>query len=270
MEIVFGKLQDQMSQRMRKRPLLARLVKRIFGYTLVGNYARALTFKELLEQIPLEHVEYMMDLGCGYGEYAFMMADGLPNATLTALDLNQHSVTDIGRLAKEHGLNNIETHIGPIETLEQRDNYYDFIYSIDVFEHIEPAAMPFEQAFQKIKPGGHLLVKIPSRDQLTILPEAWFEDHHDWLEDEHIGQVYELEDLEARFRKAGFDIVYTTYADGWWSRLGWELGYLSHKAGPVLQLICLPFAKAMVKLDRLIHSRKDGNTIQVIGRKPMR
>jgi SAM-dependent methyltransferase len=267
MEIVFGKMQDQMSERMRKRPRLAKLIKRIFGYTLVGNYARALTFKELLDQLPLEEFKRIMDLGCGYGEYAFMLADALPQATVTALDINQTSIQNIERLAREHGMDNLETHGNTIDTLQDRDGQYDFIYSVDVFEHIKEEEMPFAQAKEKLRTGGYLLIKIPSREQLTILPEAWFEDHHHWLEDEHIGQVYELEDLENRMSTEGFDIIYTAYADGWWSRLGWELGYLSHKAGPVLQLVCLPLAKSMVWLDRLVHRRKNGNTIQVIGRK---
>ncbi|MEZ4985393.1 MAG: methyltransferase domain-containing protein, partial [Saprospiraceae bacterium] len=146
-------------------------------------------------------------------------------------------------------------------------NTFDLIYSVDVFEHIRPEEMPFEQAREKIKTGGYLLVKMPSRHQLTILPEDWFEDHHHWLEDEHIGQVYELEDLAARMREAGFEVIYAAYADGWWSRLGWELGYLSSKAGKISQLLCLPFAKGMVWIDRLLGSRRRGNTIQVIGKK---
>lgn len=268
MQIVFGKMQDQMSERMRRRPRLARLIKRVFGYTLVGNYARALTFKDLLEQLPLETFERVMDLGCGYGEYAFMLADALPKATVTALDIKQDAIQSISRLQKQHEIENLEPYGQKIDTLADRNGAYDFIYSVDVFEHIEESEMPFAEAYEKLKPGGYLLIKIPSRDQLTILPEDWFEDHHDWLEDEHIGQVYELDDLKARFQKEGFELAYATYADGWWSRLGWELGYLSHKAGPVLQLLVLPLAKAMVWLDRIVHRGQSGNTIQVIGRKP--
>lgn len=267
MEIVFGKMQDQMSERMRQRPRLAKWVKRIFGYTLVGNYARALTFKELLDQLPMANFKRIMDLGCGYGEYAFMLADALPKATVTALDINQKSIKNIAGLAEKHGLDNLETHANTIDTLEGLDGQYDFIYSVDVFEHIKVEEMPFAQARTKLRPGGYLLIKIPSREQLTILPEGWFEEHHDWLEDEHIGQVYELSDLENRMKQEGFEVVYSAYADGWWSRLGWELGYLSHKAGPFFQLLCLPLAKGMVWLDRMVHRRKSGNTIQVIGQK---
>lgn len=267
MEITFGKMQDQMSTRMQRYPRLARWVKRVFGYTLVGNYARALTFKELLDQIPVASFRRILDLGCGYGEYAFMLAEALPTAEVTALDLNAQSVARIEELARAHQINNLQTHTGPIETLSAPDESYDFIFSVDVFEHIKVEEMPFAGAHQKLRTGGYLLVKIPSRDQLTILPEDWFEDHHDWLEDEHIGQVYELEDLKARMEREGFAVVYATYADGWWSRLGWELGYLSHKAGPVIQLLFLPLAKLMVRFDRLIHRRRRGNTIQVIGQK---
>lgn len=267
MNIVFGRMQDQMSGRMKKYPTLARVIKRIFGYTLVGNYARALTFKQLLEQLPLDKIRAVLDLGCGYGEYSFMMAEAFPNAQVTALDINAGSVQDIERLARKNGFKNLETHIGTIGTLEERSGFYDFVFSVDVFEHIKEAEMPFKQAHEKLKTGGHLLIKIPNKDQLTILPEDWFEDHHHWLEDEHIGQVYDLEGLSKRMQQEGFDVVYAAYGDGWWSRLGWELGYLSHKAGPVWQLLCLPIAKLMVRIDFLFRHRKKGNTIQVIGRK---
>lgn len=267
MNIVFGRMQDQMSGRMRKYPALARFIRSVFGYTLVGNYARALTFKRLLEEIPGQELEHILDLGCGYGEYAFMMAEAFPSAEVTALDLNAQSVQDIERLARKNSFNNLRTHIGPIDTLDRADGTYDFIFSIDVFEHIKEEEMPFQQAKDKLRSGGYLLVKIPNRDQLTILPEQWFEDHHHWLEDEHIGQVYDLKGLSQRMEAEGFEVIYQAYGDGWWSRLGWEIGYLSHKAGPVLQLLCLPIAKLMVKIDFLFKHRKSGNTIQVIGKK---
>ena len=106
MNIVFGRMQDQMSGRMKKHPTLARVIKRIFGYTLVGNYARALTFKQLLEQLPLGKIRAVLDLGCGYGEYSFMMAEAFPNAQVTALDINAGSVKDIERLARKNGFKN--------------------------------------------------------------------------------------------------------------------------------------------------------------------
>lgn len=267
MEVTFGKMQVQMSRRMQRYPRLAKLARRIFGYTLVGNYARALSFKRLLQQLPLQSFRNILDLGCGYGEYSFMLAEALPRANVTALDINAEAVADIRRLAGRHGLGNLETHHGPMESLAGRDGSYDFIFSVDVFEHIREEEMPFAQAYQKLSPGGYLLVKIPNREQLTILPEDWFEDHHHWLEEEHIGQVYALEGLKERMEKEGFRVVYAAYGDGWWSRLGWEIGYLSRKAGPVVQLLFLPLAKLLVWIGHWAGAGERGNTIQVIGQK---
>lgn len=264
----FGKMQAQTSTRMQRYPMLAKWVSRIFGYTLVGNYARALTFKDLLAKLPTQQFRHILDLGCGYGEYSFMLADALPQAQVTALDIATEQMNKIKKVVTENGLSNLEPHHGTIDTLKDRDAHYDFIFSVDVFEHIAEAEMPFAQAYKKLKPGGYLLVKIPTDKQLTILPEDWFEDHHDWLEDEHIGQIYDLEGLKSRFIREGFDIVHAAYGDGWLSRLAWEIGYLSHKAGSVLQLLCLPFAKLLVLLGRALDSKKRGNTIQVIGQKP--
>lgn len=267
MNVTFGKQQAQMSQRMQRYPVLAQWISRIFGYTLVGNYARALTFKKILRELPLASFRKVLDLGCGFGEYSFMMSEALPNAQVTALDINAKAVARIDEVKKEGKINNLNTHLGTIDTLAVEGPQFDFVFTIDVFEHIAVEEMPFQEVYKKLNPGGYFLVKIPSRDQLTILPESWFEDHHDWLEDEHIGQVYDLEGLKQRIEKEGFEVVYAAYGDGWLSRLAWEIGYLSHKAGPVLQLLCLPFAKLLVLLGMRLHRGKGGNTIQVIGRK---
>ena len=142
------------------------------------------------------------------------------------------------------------------------------MFSVDVFEHIKEEEMPFQDAYERLKPGGYLMVKMPTKIQRTILPEAWFEEHEEWLEEEHIGQIYMLEDLVTRFEKEGFKVTHAAYHDQWFARMGWEIGHLSHKSGPFLQLLALPLAKLLVRLDNVFGNKKWGNTIQVIGQKP--
>lgn len=266
MTFTYGKAQYRLSRRIQRYPQLAGLIYRVFGATNVGNYARAEVFQRMLKQLPLDRFQNILDLGCGQGEYSFMLSEALPAAAVTALDINGQSLERIREVAEEEQIGNLHTHHGTIETLPP-DRRFDFIFSIDVFEHIPPSEMPFAEAHRRLRPGGYLLVKIPNKEQRTILPEGWFEDHREWLEDEHVGQVYNLEGLRRRMFQEGFDIVHATYDDGWWSRLGWELGYLSRRAGSVPQLLCLPPAKACVKIDRLVHRGSWGNTIQVIGQK---
>ena len=262
----FGKTQIFTSSRMQQRPELAKLLYKIFGYTSVGNYARAQVFTKLLNRLPVHSFKEILDLGCGFGEYSFMLAEGLPNANVTAIDILPDRVAAVKRAKARVNAKNLEVHQNKIEDLPEHQKF-DFIFSVDVFEHIPPAKMPFKEARKRLNEGGYFLVKIPNVKQQTFLPEEWFEEHNEWLEHEHVGQVYDLEGLKERFKKEGFSIEYACYADGPLSRVAWEIGYLAKKGGAALHLLLLPFCKGLIKLDNLFPQRKTGNTIQVIGRK---
>lgn len=263
--LTFGREQVHTSQRMRKHPRLARLFQRVFGYTNLGNYARFGIFKKMMAQIELPENAKILDLGAGYGEYSFSLAQALPAIQVHALDINKKRVERLNSAMKASKIQNIQTHHAFLHELEEKE--FDFIYSVDVFEHILPEEMPFRAAHERLKSGGLLLVKMPNIRQLTILPEGWFEAHQEWLEDEHIGQVYDLEGLKNRYEQEGFEVLLAFYSDGWWSRLAWELAYLGKKAGLVTQLLTLLVAKLLIQIDRLIHKNHSGNAIQVIGKK---
>ncbi|GHE73408.1 SAM-dependent methyltransferase [Roseivirga thermotolerans] len=263
MELTFGTSQIFTSERMKSKPKLARLFKSVFGYTNVGNYARFTIFKKLMKHIDLPQNAKILDLGAGYGEYSFSLAKALPKAKIHSLDVDKERIATLNEAIKASGTNNITTHCTYTEQLEERE--FDFIFSIDVFEHITPKEMPFKAAYDRLKPGGYFMVKIPNKHQRTLLPERYFEEHHEWLEEEHVGQVYNLEDLWKRFIGEGFRVVHGSYSDGWFSRLGWEAAYLGKKAGLLGQILSLPFAKLCIKIDRLVHGNSWGNAIQVIG-----
>ena len=265
MMYTFGKAQVLTSQRMQQQPRLAKLIHNIFGYTSIGNYARAQVFIKLLKRLPLEKFRHILDLGCGLGEYSFMMAESLPQAKVTAIDILPDRVAAVKKAKAQLGLPNLDVRQTKIEEIE--DQKYDFIFSVDVFEHIREQEMPFKAAHKRLDEGGYLLVKMPTKEQFTILPENWFEEHNDWLDHEHVGQIYTLQDLQKRFEQEGFEVVHAAYADGPVSRLAWEIGYLAKKGGAALHLLLLPLCKGLVKLDMLFGSRNKGNTIQVIGRK---
>lgn len=265
----FGASQMQTSERMNKNPFLSRMVYRIFGYTNVGNWARSLVVIKLFKQLPLQNFEKVMDLGAGLGEFSFMLARALPKASVTSLEIWTERVEILKKTIAQGGYTNITLFDQKIQEYPQ-NNYFDFIFAVDVFEHIYENEMPFDSCFEKIKPGGYLMVKIPNVKQITVFPASLFKDHQRWLDAEHIGQVYDLDGLAGRFEKAGFHIVHRSYSDGWFSRLGWEIGYLAKKGGKVIQLMALPVCKLCIQIDRAVSKNaKKGNAIQVIGQKPV-
>jgi len=269
MNFRFGKSQLHTSKQLQRYPQMAKLIHFLFGYTLVANYARATVFIKILKKLPYQQFKKVLDIGCGWGEYAFMMAEGLPKASVTALDVKANNLNEVEAAIPKMGVKNLVTHLGDVKSLQMDRESLDFAYAVDVFEHIDEKEMPFQEVYQLLKPGGYLLVKVPNATQNTLLPNGWFSDHHDWLEDEHIGQVYDLEQLKARFRAEGYTITFASYSDGIISRLAWEVAYFAERLGHFTKLLFLPLSKMLVQLDRLVHHNRSGNAIQVVGQKPL-
>lgn len=268
MNLTFGQAQCYTSERMNSHVAMAKIFRALFGYTNVGNYARFTIFQKLIKQIPLSENAKILDLGTGYGEYAISLAEALPQAKIHALDIDKERIKSLNYALNQSGIPNVKTYDSFLQETEIAN--LDFAFSVDVFEHIAPDQMPFAEVLKRLNPGGYFLVKIPNKTQKTIFPEKYFEEHQEWLEDEHIGQVYDLQGLQSRFEQEGFEIVYASNSDGYLSRFAWEIAYLGKKAGLVTQLVTLPLAKGLIRVDRWVHSGKWGNAIQVIGRKPLK
>lgn len=261
----YGKTQVLTSPRMKRNPKLAKIVYAIFGYTSIGNWARSNIFINRIRRLPLTSFNSILDLGAGLGEFTFMMAEALPHAKFTALEILPERITYLHEVLNKSVYKNVTIYGDKIENLGL-NGHYDFIFSVDVFEHILKDEMPFEECYKKLKKGGYLMVKMPNVTQLTICPDSWFKEHNDWLEEEHVGQVYDLSDLIKRFEQAGFTTVHASYSDGWISRLAWEISYFSAKGGAIVQLLFIPICKLIYHLEYLVNrSPAKGNSIQVIG-----
>jgi len=262
----FGHSQTTSSKQMRNFPRLSKIIYTIFGYTNIGNYARAKVFLKAIRKLPLQEFKNILDLGCGQGEYTFMLANALKQANITALDISPQAIETISQTRQAMNIKNVFTSLGKIDN-HSKGEHFDFIYSIDVFEHILPGEMPFRESYQRLNSNGIFLVKMPSKIQRTILPARFFKQHEQWLEREHVGQIYKLDDLRLRMIDAGFEVIHASYSDGLTARLAWEIGYLTKKVNPVLQLLFLPLLKAMVLCDNLLSHKSFGNAMMVIGRK---
>jgi ubiquinone/menaquinone biosynthesis C-methylase UbiE len=272
----FGKYQPYVSDKMRHRPGLAKLVAATFGYTNIGTWGRQLIFKKILKLLPMDKMTAIMDLGCGQGEFAFMLADALPNAQIDAADTDVAAMKKIEEVVKKFDIKNLHTYTCMIQELgPEKDEYYDMIFSIDVFQHIPEQEMPFQACRQRLKKGGYLVTKMPAKDHQRILPKKWFKEFDDTLAGKnpeqtymaHHGQVYSLEDLVKRYEAEGFKVVAAFYSDGIIARAGWELNYLMMKGGTITHLLSLPIAKTIMWFDSLLPKKKRGNVIQVIGQK---
>ncbi len=123
-----------------------------WGYRYLGRLQMAF---EILDGLPFRS---LVDLGCGDGRFLREIDRRYPGRTLLGID---HSVRAI---AWARGLN-------PNLAFEERDitvgplpGGHDVVTLLDVIEHVPPVSLPslLAVAAAALRPGGHLIVTVPS------------------------------------------------------------------------------------------------------------
>jgi len=141
------------------------------------------------------------------------------------------------------------------------DESQDFIYSLNVLEHIEDDQEAIAALFSKLKPGGRLFLYVPAFDLLFSSM------------DRKIGHYrrYRRGGLVTIARRAGFSIEYTAYADslGFFATLlykfiGSRRGDISPASVRLYDRFVFPLSRS---LDRLGLSRLFGKNLMVLVRR---
>ena len=106
---------------------------------------------EYLEPRPREKI---LDLGCGNGEVSQVISDS--GAFVWGVDYSIEAIA----LAKERRAKNADFSVSDAERLSFRDNYFDKVICLDVFEHIYPHKLEkvLLEVKRVLKPGGRFVV----------------------------------------------------------------------------------------------------------------
>lgn len=139
-----------------------------------------------LSAIPVENI---LDFGSGVGVTVGMLRDGL--------GLNAVGVDPFGEFGESPFL-----HRMTLKELHGKypQGYFDAIYSIEVFEHLEDPRQTMSELCYFLKPGGKLLVNTGTREFLAKYdPEA---NYIDPLVRGHIS-IYALKSFDALGREVG-------------------------------------------------------------------
>lgn len=133
----------------------------------------------------------ILEIGPGHGEFInrFQAEDQL---TTYIIEKDPQYFQQLS--TKHQGFQDIE---------EPADNTFDFVYLIDVLEHIEKDEEILAAIFRKLKPGGKLLIYVPARMELF---SAF---------DKKIGHYrrYHKKELLQKLQTATFDVNRVQYHD---------------------------------------------------------
>ncbi|MCP4766365.1 MAG: methyltransferase domain-containing protein [Gammaproteobacteria bacterium] len=127
----------------------------IYGEDFVSPGGRELAF-EMIAGMALAPDSRVLDVGCGLGGSAFVMAADF-GLQVDAIDLSRNMLALAERKLAANGLSDrVSLQWGDCLELDCSDRY-DAIYSRDVFLHIADKARLFTVLNTALKPGGQLL-----------------------------------------------------------------------------------------------------------------
>lgn len=218
----------------------------------MGFYIRDLYFKKYLQQIPVERFKEVLDAGCNDGSYALIVAGKYHHFQVTAVDIDDQGFPGTG-------LPNVEFKQQDLLKLNELEQY-DFIYSIDVLEHIRGNRRVIENLVLALKPGGYLFIHIPyDRDGGRILPNQWFQEFDVRAVRDHIGEQYTPAELMAILQKLGLEVVGWEYTFGFLGKLAWEIDFVCRRHFKI-RIILMPLLKGLARLAVAMRHRK-GSTL---------
>lgn len=148
----------------------------VYGEDFVSPGGRALAL-ELIATLALDSGARVLDVGCGLGGSAFVMAHEF-GLRVDAIDLSRNMLALAQRKLDANGLSDlVDLQWGDCLELERKD-CYDAVYSRDVFLHIGDKQRLFERLYRALRPGGLLLFT-----DYCCGPQPWSEAFRAYLEE---------------------------------------------------------------------------------------
>ena len=116
-------------------------------YYLESDYS-----KNLVKEFNLNKGASILDHGCGRGHFSDMFS-GL-GYNVASADILEASLSHLSSDNKT---------VCNLAKLPYQDNYFDGVFSLDVFEHLRPNTMDdvINEIYRCLKPGGVLLISFP-------------------------------------------------------------------------------------------------------------
>jgi tRNA (cmo5U34)-methyltransferase len=129
--------------------------------------------------------KYLLDIGCGAGNYTVTMLHKINNLDCTLIDLSKPMLDKaFERVSAETG-NHVEIIQGDIREIELKENHFDIILAGAVLHHLRDDRdweTTFNKLFRILKPGGCLMICDLITQDTEVLNDFIWEKYGDYLE----------------------------------------------------------------------------------------
>jgi trans-aconitate methyltransferase len=230
-----------------------KLFYRLMGVPDPAHYLHFLYFKRGLAELGRDPTN-ILDAGCGRGDYSLYLARRFPAARVLGIDIDEQRIARNQDTARRMGLTNVRFEIGDL--VRQRwDDPFDFVFSVDVLEHIVEQEAAIANLMRSMRPGGVGFFHIPTVREKPVPFSSRLQEFHDWAEEEHVAEERTAEQFVEVVRRAGFQVAWWKRTFGWFTgELATSLYALPYENTPVnrvFQALLAPVCRVLVLADAL-------------------
>ena len=151
----------------------------------------------------------ILDAGCGSGVFSFELAKQHPEAQVVGVDSDPDLVARASEIASRARLVNCSFQEGDVTKLGF-DDVFDLVVSVDNLEHVQDDIGAMRTLLHALRPGGRLVVHVPGYERRWIL----FGRRVNFDVPGHVRPGYEADQLVAKLRDAGFQVMAHQYTYG--------------------------------------------------------
>ena len=129
--------------------------------------------------------QYLLDIGCGAGNYSLKMLTKIADLNCTLVDLSKPMLDKAKERVSTKTTNTVEIIQGDIREVDLKDNNFDIILAGAVLHHLRDDndwKTTFDKLFRLLKPGGCLMISDLITQETSAVNEYTWERYGDYLE----------------------------------------------------------------------------------------
>ncbi len=152
--------------------------------------------KELINASGISDKSHVLEIGCGTGTYCIAIQQQVP-MKCWAIDPSEEML----KIATSQS-STITFLQGRADALNFDDNFFDFIFSVDVIHHLENIVPYFAECFRVLKPGGKICTVTDSEEIIQNRRPLAF--YFPETIDVDLKRYHSIYVLRTRMQQAGF------------------------------------------------------------------
>ncbi len=203
-----------------RHPFLRKIFYRLLDWLLLRSWHIRKELRKLKKNGLSKPV--ILDAGSGFGQYTYRMSKLFPGSKIVAADIKPEQIADCNQFFELIGQSAQVNFQYADLTKYTYPETYDLVLSVDVMEHIEEDTKVFENFYGSMKKGAVLLISTPSDQGGSDVHDHEADGVHGFI-DEHVRDGYNIGEIEAKLKAAGFSRVEARYSYGAPGKISWRL-----------------------------------------------